>query len=42
MKQAEMIVISLDTIDQLLEPCPPTRFRKRRLCEEGERFLIEP
>jgi hypothetical protein len=41
MKQAEMIVISLDSIDQLIEPCPPSPFRKRQLREEAERFLVE-
>jgi hypothetical protein len=41
MKQADTIAIPLDTIDQLIEPCPSSPFRKRRLREEAERYLVE-
>jgi hypothetical protein len=41
MKQLEPIVIPLTSTDQLVEPCPPTPFRRRRLKEEAEQFLIE-
>ena len=41
MKEPEKIVIPLDTIEQLIEPCPPSPFRRRRLREEAEKFLVE-
>ena len=41
MKEPDTILIPLDTIDQLVEPCPPSPFRRRRLREEAEQFLIE-
>jgi hypothetical protein len=40
-KKPNTIVIPLDTIDQLVERCPPSPFRQRRLREEAEQFLIE-
>lgn len=41
MEGGKPISIRLDTIDQLVEPCPPSSFRRRRLREEAEQFLIE-
>jgi hypothetical protein len=41
MKNRDAITIRIDTIDQLVEPCPPSPFRKRRLKEEAEKLLIE-
>jgi hypothetical protein len=41
MHQSDTIAIPLDTVDQLVEPCPPSPFRRRRLREEAEKFLIE-
>lgn len=41
MESRKPISIRLDTIDQLVEPCSPSPFRRRRLREEGEKFLVE-
>jgi hypothetical protein len=41
MKPADAIVVPLDSVEQLLEPCPPSPFRRRRLREEAEQFLVE-
>jgi hypothetical protein len=41
MESANAISVRLDTVDQLVEPCPPSPFRRRRLKEEAEKFLIE-
>jgi hypothetical protein len=41
MNQLEPIVVPLTSIDQLVEACPPSPFRKRRLREEAENFLVE-
>jgi hypothetical protein len=41
MKPSETIIVHLDSVEQLLEPCPPSPFRQRRLREEGEQFLVE-
>ena len=41
MKSSETIIVHLDSVEQLLEPCPPSPFRQRRLREEAEHFLIE-
>jgi hypothetical protein len=41
MHHSDTIAIPLDTFDQLVEPCPPSPFRSRRLREEAEKFLIE-
>jgi hypothetical protein len=41
MESDKPISIRLDTIDQLVEPCPPSPFRRRRLREEAEKFLVE-
>src|SRR4051812_46289275 len=39
--QSENITIPLDNVEQLLEPCPPSPFRRRRLRKEAEQYLIE-
>ena len=41
MKASEVIIVPLDNIEQLIEPCPPSPFRRRRLREEAEEFLVE-
>jgi hypothetical protein len=41
MESANVISIRLDTVDQLVEPCAPSPFRRRRLKEEAEKFLVE-
>lgn len=41
MREAKKIVIPLDSVDQLLQPCPPSPFRQRRLREEADAFLVE-
>jgi hypothetical protein len=41
MKQLEPIVVPLTSVDQLVEACPPSPFRRRRLKEEAEQFLVE-
>jgi hypothetical protein len=41
MESRDAITIRIDTIDQLVEPCSPSPFRKRRLREEAEKLLIE-
>jgi hypothetical protein len=41
MKQLEPIVVSLTSTDQLVERSPPSPFRRRRLKEEAEQFLVE-
>jgi hypothetical protein len=41
MNQLEPILVPLTSIDQLVEACPPSPFRKRRLKEEAEKFLVE-
>jgi hypothetical protein len=40
-KRSENITILLDKVEQLLEPCPPSPFRRRRLRKEAEQYLIE-
>jgi hypothetical protein len=35
------IVLRLESTDQLLEPCPPSPFLKRRLREDAEKYIIE-
>src|SRR5437762_1885287 len=41
MKRPDAIIVPLDSVEQLLEPCPPSPFRRRRLREEAEQFLVE-
>src|SRR4051812_23437672 len=41
MKPSETIIVRLDSVEQLLEPCPPSPFRQRRLREEAEPFFVE-
>jgi len=41
MESRDAITIHLDTIDQLVESCPPSPVRKQRLREEAEKFLVE-
>jgi hypothetical protein len=41
MESRDAITIHLDTIDQLVESCPPSPVRKRRLREEAKKFLVE-
>ena len=41
MHRSDTIAIPLDTVDQLVEPCPPSPLRRRRLREEAETFLLE-
>jgi hypothetical protein len=41
MKQLEPIAVPLTSVDQLVDTCPPSPFRRRRLKEEAEQFLIE-
>jgi hypothetical protein len=41
MKPSETIIVRLDSVEQLLEPCPPSPFRQRLLREEAEQFLVE-
>jgi|ERR1051325_1955179 hypothetical protein len=41
MTQAESIVVPLTSVDQLLEASPQSPFRRRRLKEEAEGFLVE-
>ena len=38
---SETIIIQLDHADQLVERCPPSPFRNRRLREEAEKYLVE-
>ena len=40
-KRPDAIIVSLDSVEQLLEPCPPSPFRRRRLRDEAEQFLVE-
>jgi hypothetical protein len=39
--QTSEIVLSPDTIDQLIEPRAESRFLKRRLREDAEAFIVE-
>jgi hypothetical protein len=41
MNRQEEITIQLESVDQLIEPCPPSPFLKRRLREDAEKFIIE-
>jgi hypothetical protein len=41
MKQFEPIVVPLTSVEQLVDACPPSPFRQRRLKEEAEQFLID-
>jgi hypothetical protein len=41
MNQSDEIIIPLENVEQLLEPCPPSPFRRRRLREEAEQYIIE-
>jgi hypothetical protein len=41
MKQFEPIVVPLASVEQLVDACPPSPFRRRRLKEEAEQFLID-
>jgi len=41
MKPSEEINVPLDSVEQLLESCPPSPFRRRRIREEAEKFLLE-
>jgi hypothetical protein len=41
MNPSETIIVRLDSVEQLLEPCPPSPFRQRLLREEAEQFLVE-
>jgi hypothetical protein len=41
MTPSKEIVVPLDSVEQLLEPCPPSPFRRRRIREEAEKFLLE-
>jgi hypothetical protein len=41
MKRSEEIIISLENVNQLLEPCPPSPFLRRRLREEAGQYLLE-
>ena len=35
------IILNLDTVDQLIEPCADSPFLKRRLREDAEEFTVE-
>ena len=41
MNQSDEIIIPLENVEQLLEPCPPSPFRRRRLREEAEQYIIK-
>jgi hypothetical protein len=41
MKPQEEITLHLESLDQLIEPCAPSPFLKRRLRKETEEFIIE-
>ena len=41
MSRQEEIILYLESAAQLLEPCPPSPFLKRRLREDAEKFIIE-
>lgn len=41
MTKRDAITVRLDNLDQLIEPCPPSPFRKRRLREGAEKYLVE-
>lgn len=40
-KQPGEIVLSLDRVDQLIEPCADSPFLKRRLRADAEEFIVE-
>lgn len=41
MNRQEQIILHLESVDQLIEPCAPSPFLKRRLREDAEKFIIE-
>jgi hypothetical protein len=41
MKRQDEITLYLESLDQLIHPCPPSPFLKRRLRKEAEKFIIE-
>lgn len=41
MRAANKIELPLDSVDQLLQPCPASPFRQRRLREEADAYLLE-
>lgn len=41
MNRQEEIILRLESADQLIEPCKPSPFLKRRLREDAEKFIIE-
>lgn len=41
MNRREEIILHLESVNQLIEPCPPSPFLKRRLREDAEKFIIE-
>jgi hypothetical protein len=41
MKRQEEITLHLESLDQLIEPCAPSPFLKRRLRKDAEKFIIE-
>lgn len=41
MNRKEEIILHLESVDQLIEPCPPSPFLKRRLWEDAEKFIIK-
>lgn len=41
MNREQGIVLHLQSLDQLIEPCAPSPFLRRRLREEAENFIIE-
>ena len=41
MNPQEEIILHLERVDQLIEPCPPSPFLKRRLREDAEKFIME-
>ena len=41
MGSRQEIILNLDTINQLIEPCADSPFLKRRLREDAEEFIVE-
>lgn len=41
MNRQEEIILHLESVDQLIEQCPPSPFLKRRLKEDAEKFIVE-
>jgi hypothetical protein len=41
MSRQAKIILHLERVDQLIEPCPTSPFLKRRLKEDAEKFIVE-